>query len=91
MPGANSSAPLVQIPIVTAGLRCAPDLYATYTPANTARPHPKLMRSQPPLKPLFFGRMTFATTPAPRRISIPVPITSETKASPIVKSTVDPF
>ena len=91
MPGANSSAPLVQMPIVTAGLRCAPDLYATYTPEKTARPHPKLMRSQPPSNPLFFGRMTLATTPAPSRMSIPVPITSEMKASVIVKSTVDPF
>ena len=91
MPGAKSSAPLVQMPIVTAGFRCAPDLYATYTPEKTARPHPKLMRSHPPSNPLFFGRITFATTPVPSSTSMAVPISSETKASPIVNSTVDPF
>ncbi|KON75186.1 hypothetical protein M768_04355 [Cellulosimicrobium cellulans F16] len=47
---------------------------------KTARPHPKLMRSQPPLKPLVLGRMTFATTPAPRRIRVAVPRISDQKA-----------
>src|SRR6476660_3999728 len=64
---------------VTAGLRCAPLRKATYTPAKTARPQPKLISSQPPPSPLLPLRMAVATTPQPRSSSIAVPVTSETK------------
>src|SRR5665647_2305271 len=43
-------------------------------------PHPKQMRSHPPLNPLLFGRSTVATTPAPNTIRMAVPIISDTNA-----------
>src|SRR5690606_28953948 len=80
LPG-KRSLPLAHRPTVTAGLMWAPVLYATYTPAKTARPHPKLMSSQslPTPLPLVLGRMALATTPQPSSVSIAVPRTSGRK------------
>src|SRR6478609_5440885 len=74
---------------VTAGFKCAPLRKATYTPAKTASPHPKLISSQPPPSPLLPFRIAVATTPQPRSSSIAVPVTSETKISPFEMSTAN--
>src|SRR5262245_2965599 len=88
-PFAYSSAPDDRTPSVTAGFRCAPDLNATYTPAMTAKPQPKLMSRKPPSLPLDLASSTFATTPAPSSMSMPVPSVSLTNTSP--RETFPPF
>src|SRR5690625_4822767 len=64
----------------------APVEKAVYTPANTARPHPRLMSSQPPPLPLVPGSRWLATTPQPSSVSIAVPSTSGRKM--VEKSTL---
>src|SRR5690625_110176 len=81
--------PLTARPNVTAGLMCPPLAKAIHTPANTPRPHPKLMSSQPPLKPLVLASSTVATTPQPRRTSIPVPSASRRRILPKSRSMDD--
>src|SRR3954454_783726 len=75
-PGAYSAAPLAHSPRVTAGLRWVPELAPAKTPAETPRPPPKVVSSQPPPLPRVWGSTTFATTPTPSKISIAVPTTS---------------
>ena len=88
-PGAYSALPLTSRPRVTAGLRCAPDLAATKTPAKTAIPHPQVTIRNPPLLPLVPFSATLATTPQPSRVSIVVPNTSERKTIP--RDIIDSF
>src|SRR6476469_9794320 len=71
-------------PRVTAGFRCEPERQATDAPTNTAKPHPKLISSQPPPVPFDLASTTVATTPQPSRINVAVPMTSQRKISPRV-------
>src|SRR6266404_8799190 len=69
--------PFIATARVTAGLRCAPLTGpATTTPQNTASPHAIVMTIQPEFWPFDLASNTPATTPSPRRISVPVPRTS---------------
>src|SRR4051812_34823377 len=77
MASPKSMPPLIQIPRVTAGLRCAPENWPTaYAPAMTPKPHPKVITIQPEFSAFDLARRTAATTPSPRRISSMVPMIS---------------
>src|SRR3954447_25555021 len=72
-----SMPPVIQMPTVTAGLRCAPLNWPTaYTATMTAMPQPKVITIQPEFWALEWFNSTAATTPSPRRIRIAVPIIS---------------
>src|SRR3954467_9490063 len=72
-----SMPPVIQMPTVTAGLRCAPlNWPTTYTATMTAMPHPKVITIHPEFWALEWFNSTAATTPSPRRIRIAVPIIS---------------
>src|SRR3954447_8771681 len=72
-----SMPPVIQMPTVTAGLRCAPlNWPTTYTATMTAMPHPKVITIHPEFCALEWFNSTAATTPSPRRIRIAVPIIS---------------
>src|SRR3954454_6235965 len=73
--------PLMARPIVTAGLRCAPDFAAMYAPVRTAKPHPKVMATHPALCALERLKVTAAQTPPPSRSSTAVPMVSLRKMS----------
>src|SRR5262249_36253215 len=55
----------------------------------TAMPQPKLISRKPPSLPLDLASSTFATTPAPSSMSMPVPSVSLTNTSP--RDTFPPF
>ena len=76
---AQSRSPATAKPIVTAGLMSPPLYVAAKTPIITAIAHPVVMTIQPPFSALDRWRSTAATTPSPKRISIPVPTISDTK------------
>src|SRR6202165_2468075 len=81
-PGTKFALPFRIRPRVTPGLRWAPDLAATKTPARTAMAHPHVIIKNPPLLPLVLPNRTLATTPQPSSVSIPVPNTSDRKMVP---------
>src|ERR1700694_4054606 len=81
-PGTKFALPFRIRPRVTAGLRWAPDLAATYTPARTAMAHPHVIIKKPPLLPLVLARRTLATTPQPSNVNIAVPNISDRKMVP---------
>src|SRR5699024_594371 len=83
IPSAYSDLPLKRMPKVTAGLRWAPVLNATKTPAKTARPQPNEISSQPPPFPLVLVSTTLPTTPTPSSMSIAVPAISYRQQVPI--------
>ncbi len=67
---------------VTAGFRWAPERGAeVYTAVSTAKPHPKVMASQPALRALEAFSVTAAQTPPPSRMSMAVPMVSPMKMS----------
>ncbi len=49
-------------------------------------PQPMFTIRNPPLKPLFLARATFATTPVPSSTSIAVPHNSDRKSIPILST-----
>src|SRR3954451_2034291 len=88
--------PLIALARVTAGLIAPPEASAMLAPAKTPSPQPKVISTHDAVSPSAFVRVsrTFATTPAPKRISTAVPRNSDRMMLPALTRTpaveVDP-
>src|SRR5699024_9485924 len=73
----QGKSPVIAIPKVTAGLRWAGDKKPDKNTAIvTARPHPKVISTQPEFSDFVFFKTSAATTPSPNNTNTKVPINS---------------
>src|SRR4051794_33849489 len=81
--------PLIALARATAGLIAPPDASAMLAPAKTPNPQPKVIRTHDAVSPSALVRVssTFATTPAPKRISTAVPRNSDKMMLPALTRT----